>query len=225
MRGCELGVEELYRQRFDGMREKRNRVWRVLCKYFEKYIPDNATVLDIACGYGEFVNNLQIPGAVIFAADINPDSEGALREGIKFIQSSAELVPLPDASVDVVIASNFFEHLPNSEMFLAVLRNINRMLKPGGRLLVLQPDLRLTGAAFWDFLDHRFPVTVPRMIEAARLVGLAPERVINRFLPYTMNCCIPTYPMLVSLYLALMPISGWLLGKQAFVVFKKKEAL
>lgn len=217
-----VGVEELYRQRFAGMQKKRNRVWRVLCRYFEKYIPNNATVLDIACGHGEFVNNLQISGGAIFAADINLDSKGLLRDGVNFIQSSAESISLPDASLDVVFASNFFEHLNGSEMFLAVLKNIRRMLKNGGRLLVLQPDLRWTGAAFWDFLDHRFPVTVPRMVEAAGLVGLRPEKIISRFLPYTMSGKMPVHPFLVKLYLSLMPVSGWFMGKQAFVVFRKE---
>lgn len=87
--------------------------------------------------------------------------------------------------------------------------------------MVLQPDIRWTGAAFWDFLDHKLPVTLPRLVEACALAGLRLERAIPRFLPYTMSGRMPSPPCLVKAYLKLLPVSGWLFGKQAFAVFRR----
>lgn len=221
----EDSVETLYRQRFRGLQKKRNGVWRVLCAYFARFISPGSSVLDVACGYGEFLNNLKEirPDCKLLGADINPDSQKCLRKGITFIHSSVESVVLPDSSLDLVFASNFFEHLENSKVFLSVLKNITRMLKPNGCLMVLQPDLKLCGATYWDFLDHKFPVTVPRMIEATCLVGMCPEKIVRRFLPYTMSSRQPAHPFLVKLYIMLMPFSGWLFGKQFFALFRKTE--
>jgi SAM-dependent methyltransferase len=130
---------------------------------------------------------------------------------------------LAPGSVDVVFASNFFEHLPDKAAFLATLAEARRILRPGtGRLLVLQPNIRLTGGAYWDFVDHHLPLTERTLSEAAELVGLEPIEIRPRFLPYTTKSRLPQHPLLVRAYLRFPPLQ-WLLGKQTWFVAIRPE--
>ena len=51
--------------------------------------------------------------------------------------------------------SNYLEHLECSRSVIDQLAVVRRVLKPGGRVMILQPNIRLVGARYWDFIDHR----------------------------------------------------------------------
>jgi SAM-dependent methyltransferase len=125
----------------------------------------------------------------------------------------------PD-SVDVVFCSNFFEHLPDKATFLATLKEIFTVLRPGGRLLALQPNIRYVGGAYWDFVDHHLPLTHVTLAEATESLGFEVVEVIPRFLPYTTRSAIPQSPWLVRLYLAVRP-AWWIMGQQTWFVARK----
>ena len=71
--------------------------------------------------------------------------------------------------------SNYLEHLPSGDAVIAQLEVARRLLKPGGRVLVLQPNIRLVGAAYWDFIDHKVALTEKSLVEAGELAGLETE--------------------------------------------------
>lgn len=133
---------------------------------------------------------------------------------------SSDLSSLADSSVDVAFASNFFEHLPDKQEFLTTLQEIRRVLRPGGRILILQPNIRFLRGEYWDFLDHHIPLTDRTLVEALELVGMHVDEVRPRFLPYTTKSRLPQHPWLVKLYLR-VPLAQWLLGRQAWVVATK----
>jgi len=56
-----------------------------------------------------------------------------------------------DDSVDIVLAGDFFEHLPDKHAFIATLFEVRRVLRSGGKLLILQPNIRVPGESYWDF--------------------------------------------------------------------------
>ena len=121
----------------------------------------------------------------------------------------------------MVWVSNFLEHLADSDQLLAVLSGAHRVLRERGRLLVLQPNIRLTKEAYWDFVDHSLPLTERTLSEALRLTGFEIELMKVRFLPYTTESRLPISPSLIRLYLRLPP-AQWLLGKQTFVVARRR---
>ncbi len=94
-------------------------------------------------------------------------------------------------------------------------------MKPGGQLLVLQPNIRLTGAAYWDFVDHSLPITEKSLREALTVTGFEVEQMTVRFLPYTTESRLPISPTLIRWYLRLPP-AQWLLGKQTFAVARRR---
>jgi len=84
----------------------------------------------------------------------------------------------------------------------------------------MQPNIRLTGGTYWDFLDHKTPLTEKSIIEAARMADLDIDEVIVRFLPYTTKSRFPQSPWLVRGYLWFRP--AWLLlGRQTLLVARR----
>jgi SAM-dependent methyltransferase len=216
-----MNLRALYAYRFEraGL-EKRRRVWRILCAdYFNALIDPGSTVLELACGYGEFINN--VVAARKLAVDLNPDSPGHLNPDVTFFQVSAtDLSDIATASVDVVFTSNFLEHLPSkdacSQLFLAV----KRILRPAGRFLLLGPNIRYAYKEYWDFYDHHLPLSHLSLEEGLRQQGFDVVKNIPRFLPYTMNSGMPTPSIFIQAYLRL-PIVWPLFGKQFFLIAEK----
>jgi SAM-dependent methyltransferase len=215
-------LDSIYRRRFNAHIAYRNRVWTVLAaRYFSRFIPPDARVLDLGCGYGEFINHI-VCGAR-YAMDLNAQAKQYLDPGVIFFeQDCSGAWPLPDASLDVVFTSNFFEHLPSKQQMGETLAEAWRCLRPGGRLLALGPNIRFIGGAYWDFWDHHLALTEISMGEALAVRGFHLEKVIDRFLPYTMVNRRRASSALISLYLR-FPLVWKIFGKQFLIVAAKPE--
>lgn len=214
----DIDLAKLYRGRFaDRDLESKYRIWGVLCRhFFQRYVREGDTVLDLGAGYCEFINMIRCCERI--ALDRNPEVARWAAEGVQVVVAdSTAMDPLPDDSVDVVFASNFFEHLPTTDDLLATLREIRRVLRSGGRLLVLQPNIAAIGGRYWDFLDHHLPLTERTLAEACNIVDLVVVEARARLLPYTTKSRLPQHPLLVWLYLKVRP-AHWLLGGQAWLV-------
>jgi SAM-dependent methyltransferase len=216
-----MELSKLYKQRFCSVELKqKEKLWQILCKHtFQHYIQLTDTVLDLAAGSCNFINNIKCKRKI--AVDLNEDTSTFATSDVQvFCSSCQNMKDIYDNSVDVVFTSNFFEHLPNNKVFLQVLQEIYRVLRPGGQLLILQPNIRFVGFAYYDFLDHTLPLTDSSVIEALRLVQFEPIEVRPRFLPYTTKSRLPQNPFLFRVYLA-FPILHKIFGKQMFIVARK----
>jgi ubiquinone/menaquinone biosynthesis C-methylase UbiE len=214
-------VEALYDHRFsDAERARKDRLWEVLCERFlQRYVRAEDTVLDLACGLGEFSRHIRAARRI--AVDLNASARRLLPDVVEFHAGPAhDLSFLPDGTVDLAFSSNFLEHLPDKAAIDAVLRDVRRVLKPGGRYVVIQPNVRYAYREYWDFYDHHTPLSHLSCGEAFALAGFEVEQVIARFLPFTTKTRVPSHPALLRLYLALPPL--WrLFGKQFLLVGRK----
>ena len=216
---------EIYRQRFSEEETRRSRaLWVPICRYLERWIPEGAAVLDIGAGPCHFIN--QVRAASRIAVDINGESlERHAAAGVrKVVASGAGLGAIEDTSIDVAFASNVYEHFPSREDVARSLREVHRVLRPGGGFLILQPNFACCARTYYDFFDHRLAFTHKGMAEGLEISGFEMERVVARFLPYTTKGRLPQAPWLVALYLRMPPL--WrLLGAQMLLVARKPLAL
>lgn len=199
---------------------KRERVWRALCSsFFQRKVGPNKTVLDLACGYGDFINHIEAKAK--FAVDLNPDAKQHLSGDIQFSNAPAtDLGSVPDEALDVVFTSNFLEHLPDKTALDAVFLQVHKKLKPGGKFIVLGPNIKYAYREYWDFYDHYIPLSHLSLAEGLSISGFSIEEVIPKFLPFTMNNATPAHPLLVKAYLRL-PIAWKVMGKQFLVIARK----
>ena len=218
MLGQELQQE--YQRRFVNIAQYRRRVWRILVKsYFQTQVGTNQDILDLGCGWGEFIN--QVEANRKYAMDLNPDAGEYLEQEVEFLhQDCSQAWPLADESLDLVFTSNFLEHLASKESLTQTLSEAYRCVKPGGKIVCLGPNLKYTGGAYWDFFDHHLPLTDASMSEILELKGFKVNTCIPRFLPYTMANVSQPPLWTVSVYLSL-PLVWQFLGKQFLVIALK----
>ena len=214
----ETNLASLYRHRFaeDG-RGKKIRIWNVLCKrFFQSVVGDDKVVLDLACGYGEFINS--IAATKKYGVDLNPDVENFVSRDVTLLKTAANRIPLEADLIDVVFTSNFLEHLKTKEVCNEVFAEVRRVLKPGGKFIIMGPNIRYLASKYWDFYDHHLPLSHLSLEEGLLQSGYRIERIIPRFLPYTaVKTVLPQHPALVALYLK-VPLVWSILGRQFLVV-------
>jgi SAM-dependent methyltransferase len=217
-------LQRTYAARFSATGlERRKRVWRVLCReVFDKLSSPQDTVVDLACGYGEFINAVTAGRKI--AVDLNPDSPRHLDPSVEFhARPALELGRIGTNIADLLFTSNFLEHLRDKSECDALFEQVLQVLKPGGRFVVLGPNIRYAYREYWDYYDHYLPLSHLSLAEGLGQAGFELERVIPRFLPYTMNSRMPTADVLVWAYLKL-PLAWRVLGKQFLVVARKPRS-
>lgn len=210
-------LPELYEARFDEREvSAKDAVWREIVKYLHRYINRDAPVLDLACDRGHFIRWVQAKER--WATDIR-DMTATLPPDVRFVQGSGlDLASaLPTDYFGTIFMSNYLEHLESSDAVIDQLRVATGLLRRRGRVIVLQPNIRLVGPRYWDFIDHRVALTERSLLEAAELAGLTTIDLVTRFLPYSIKGRLPTAPALVRAYLSFRP-AWWFMGKQTLFV-------
>jgi dolichol-phosphate mannosyltransferase len=219
MRG-DADLQQLYRNRFGHYRESRSAIWAALVHdFFQAWIKRSDTVVDLGCGYGEFLNHVRAARRI--GVDLNPDSAKMLESGVEFHEGRAdELGFLPDDSVDVVFTSNLLEHLQSKAEVERTIAEAHRVLKPGGHFIAMGPNIRFVHGEYWDFWDHAVPISDRSLIELLAIHRLEVVDTCDRFLPYTSSSRWPHAPFLVRMYLRSR--MAWpIFGKQ-FVIRARK---
>jgi SAM-dependent methyltransferase len=208
---------DLYQMRFDEREiSTKQVVWEEIALYLRRYFDAGAPLLDIGCDRGHFVN--AVGGLERWAADTR-DVKSSLDSDVHFVQATGLnlLEHLPPSHFGTIFMSNYLEHLKSSDEVIEQLRVVSALLRPGGRVIVLQPNIRLVGSRYWDFIDHRVALTERSLLEAAELAHIGTVELVTRFLPYSTKGRLPARRALVKLYLRTKP-AWWLLGKQTLFV-------
>jgi SAM-dependent methyltransferase len=137
-------------------------------------------LLEIGCGNGDLLAGARDHGWTVEGVDFDPEAVAVARKrGLPVREGDLASCRFPDGSFDAVVGVHVVEHVPDPRAFLAEAR---RVLAPGGRLVLVTPNLHGRGAGrfgdAWRELDpprhlHLFPPeTLRRAVEEA---GLAVE--------------------------------------------------
>lgn len=202
--------------------DKRRRLWKVIVE--ESLQPmislgPEGRLLDVGSGWGEFVNAVECPRK--FAIDFDPSFGRFAGGGVAFSVQDMRFLAFPDAFFDVVFASNVLEHLRTRDDALSALVEFRRVLKPGGQLIIMQPNFKYGYRNYYDFFDHYCAYTERSMVEGLRLARFSSfDRVIDRFLPLTTKSRLPQWDWLVRLYLR-MPVVWRFFGGQFLIVARR----
>lgn len=199
--------------------DRRTVVWRALWRYhFRHHISPDDCVLDLGCGYGDFVNNVVARRRL--AVDTWGGMPAHVAPGVEaHVGPVTDLAWIEDGSVDYAFASNLFEHLTQDD-FAACLTALRSKLSPRGVLTILQPNYRFAYREYFDDYTH---VTVYSHVSLADFLTANGWDVLDlrpRFLPLTVKSRLPVWPPLIGAYLK-SPIKP--MGKQMLVTAKPAQ--
>jgi ubiquinone/menaquinone biosynthesis C-methylase UbiE len=208
---AETGAGAYHRVRFvfDPSRKK---VWKAICRYVQKWANEDDGLLELGAGYGEFSRFIEARNK--WALDLNEDLIRHWDERVSpIVQSALARLPFEDRSLGTVLASNFFEHFTGEQGAL-ILAEVHRILRPGGRLIVIQPNFRLEPRRYFDDYTHKTPYTETGFAGLLGSIGFRITHLEPRFIPFTMQSRWPKAEWLVRFYLSLpvRPFAGQFLA-------------
>jgi SAM-dependent methyltransferase len=131
-------------------------------------------ILDVGCGTGANLEMLAQFGETE-GVDVSEDALAFCRaRGLDQVKlGAAEQLPYADASFDLVTALDVVEHLDDD---LGGLREMRRVLRPGGRALLFVPAFMWLWGVQDDVSHHRRRYTLPQLKERVERAGFAVER-------------------------------------------------
>ena len=181
--------------------KRRAILWRTLAHcIFQAYVPREGVVLELGSGYCDFIN--AIGAAQKYALDIWPGMvEHAAPDVTTIVGDVTAIERIDDASVDLIFASNLFEHLTQPTLE-ACLRLARHKLKHNGRLIALQPNYRYAYREYFDDYTHVSVWSDISLRDFLLAQGFHIERIEPRFLPLTIKSALPVIPALIRAYLA-----------------------
>ena len=135
-----LGRDRLWNLRNRGYARIAAERTNALLELMQESLATGGSVLDLGCGTGELFE--AVGGAGVEAewtgVDLLPESLEVARNRYptaRWIEASADRLPLATASADVVVASTLFSSLPSPEFQERVAAEIRRVLRPSGWLI------------------------------------------------------------------------------------------
>jgi SAM-dependent methyltransferase len=176
-------------------------VWRVIADHLASWVPETAHVLEMGAGYCHWINHVRAARRV--AVDTWPEFTRHAGPGVEAIvlDATAARGAFGERQFDVVLASNLLEHFEPDDA-AALAGDMAALLRPGGRVVLIQPNFRYAYREYFDDYTHRSVFTHVSLANLLRSRGLVPDLVQPRFLPYSMrDTRAPVRPWIVRAYL------------------------
>jgi 2-polyprenyl-3-methyl-5-hydroxy-6-metoxy-1,4-benzoquinol methylase len=138
---------------------------------------ENGSLLEVGCGAGEFLSRMQLSGWQVEGVDFDPQAAitAYSQYGLKIHVGTLNSVEFPQNSFDAIVMHHVIEHLPDT---LGMFRECYRILKPGGILVTVTPNVNSWGHEVfkenWLHLDpprHLYLFSQGTLGEFARKAG------------------------------------------------------
>jgi SAM-dependent methyltransferase len=140
-------------------------------------------VLDLGCGSGWFLWGMRNEGWQTYGVEISAAAAdlGRKTAGLNIFSGTIEQAKFPSDWFDYVRSNHSFEHISNP---CAVLREIHRILKPDGKVLIGVPNIESLNALifgrYWWYLGapvHTFTYSVKTLSQLLRKIGFDIEKI------------------------------------------------
>ena len=116
----------------------RGRPWRPVLEFLEG-LPPRSLVVDAGCANGRHAKAATDMGHRVIGIDFSRrllrKARGDIQGGV-WLEAVVEKIPLKDASIDAGVAAAVLHHVRGERERIAVIQELARVLKPGGRMLV-----------------------------------------------------------------------------------------
>jgi ubiquinone/menaquinone biosynthesis C-methylase UbiE len=200
--------------------EGKKLLWKILiAEFIQDYIKDSDTVLDIGGGQCLFINNVKCGKK--YVADLNSDIKKYAGHDVMTLQTRADSIStIRDEEIDVVFASNFFEHMKDKDELENVIIEIRRILTLNGNLIIIQPNIKYAYKEYWDVFDHYIPISDKSLTDLLVINDFQIKECFPRFLPWSPRSRLSKFTGLLKIYLR-SPILWRLFGKQMFILAQK----
>lgn len=130
-----------------------------MCAYlFNRFkMQKGQKLLDLGCGRGDFTKAFQSVGLLVQALDKEKSSADTL-DGIEvsYVDFENDRFPFEDETFDIVFSKSVIEHINNPENFI---KESRRVLKKGGKIIIMVPDWQTQCLIFYDDHTHAHPYT------------------------------------------------------------------
>ena len=174
-------------------------IWREIAAYIQQDAPGAEAVLELGAGYCDFINQVAAPTRIAF--DLNPEMARFAAPGVELRVGDCRGLPgIGDGAMALVFASNFLEHFTVTEVG-ALLHDIRRVLRPAGRLILLQPNYLRKPDHYWDDPTHKTAFHHRNLPGVLERNGFRVLRMLPGLLPFSMKSRLPKLPALVRWYL------------------------
>jgi len=150
--------------------------------YYNRFFKKGQKLLDLGCSTGRFV--LCDPENITGVEHDGNLVKYGQEHGLNIVQAdiNAERLPFEDNTFDGVNMRHIIEHFHDPE---PVLKEVYRVLKFGGKVVVWTPDIERTKWCFWNSTSHYSPFTKRKAFKMAQEVGFKDIQVSNSRLSLT----------------------------------------
>ena len=159
----------------------RGYVWKELERFGER-AKEGQKVLDFGCGNGRFLEVFKGKNIAYTGIDqserlierVRAKYAHEITDGsARFIASSGDTLPFPDASFDCVFSIAALHHIPSAEKRDAVMRELRRVLAPRGTLVI----------TVWNLWQKKYRALVVRAA-LAKIMGRSQLDLFDVFVPW-----------------------------------------
>lgn len=142
--------------------DTRKTQWYGVSALIEQYVSPGESVLDLGCGNGRIADLIREIKAHYTGMDLSPDMIAIaqkLRPQYPFAVGSILDTGFDDNTFDHVLMIASFHHVPSQEKRVQGLKEVKRILKPGGKIIMNNWNLHQ-----WIFLKHRLRANAEKLL-------------------------------------------------------------